>query len=101
MISLNEEQQNTLENELRKVSDRLTIERLSDRLPALKDLIDLNRLLIRGLNNGVVLFTQKNDVLIAIDEETGRTKSGQTREEALAEVNDYLNTLVQLSARYL
>lgn len=96
---LTEEQQKLLDRAMKQISDRITIERLADRLPAIGQLQRINTELVRILHHAVVVFVQRNELKLIVDDE-GRNLIGQPQDEALDEVNTMLNTMVQAVARF-
>ena len=97
---LSEEDKAVLDRVLAKISHRLTLERLSERMPAVSGLMAENKELIKLMMYLRVVFIQRNDFQLLVDED-GKNKYGQDKEEAVDEINSLLSQIDKAVARWL
>ena len=97
---LTDEHKEILDQQLRQISQRLTIERLSEKIPVIKQMQGLNSELIRLLHHLRVVLVQRNTMQLVLNED-GKNNYGQDEKEALEEINQALHTLDITVARWM
>lgn len=97
---LSEENRQVLDGAMGQISSRITVERLSDKIPAIGQIRDLNTELLRILHHTYVLLVQRNELRLVVDEDR-KNRYGQTEDEALEEINGLLNNIAGNVARWM
>ena len=99
-MALTEKEKSILDAQLKQISDRLTIERLSDKIPAIAQVRELNTELLRIMHHLRVIFIQRNNMQLVLNED-GKNNFGQSEDEALSDINQALNNVDVVCARWM
>ncbi len=94
---LTEEHEEILNAQMKQINSRLTIERLADKVPAIRELQNANKRLLSTIARALLTLVYRNELQLVLDE-NGLNKIGQTEQEALGEINRVLNEFVSINA---
>ena len=88
-----------IQEELGRVRQRATVERLAKEVPAIAGIMEDNKIMAQAMNR-IALVVQRHPVVIATDAETGKTVNGFEPAIAVMEVTKAFELLRYMAIKH-